>query len=336
MKELLSAQRDIDQGKFKPIYLLTGDEPYIMDQLAGYIQQRVMQEEHRGFNEVVLYGRDTTASQIAAEARRYPMMTERVLVLVREAQDLRGLEDLENYAQNPQPSTVLVLLYKHKKVDKRKKVVKLIQKQGGLFEFKKLYDNKIPEWINAYLRERNYNITPKASQLLLESLGSDLGKIDNELQKLLLIVPANRTIDDAVVEENIGISKDFNNFELHRAIGQRDLVKALQIQKYMAANIRQHPLVVTLAVLFSFFSKLMMTHQSSDKSDAGLARLLKVNPYFVTDYRQGMQNYNLRQCAQIIGHLRQCDRRAKGVGNATTDQGELLRELLYQIICLNI
>lgn len=333
MKEFQAIAKQVQQKNFKPIYLLMGDEPYFIDKLAHYIQKQALTEEERSFNEIVLYGKDVDAQAIVNEAKRYPMMAERVLVVVREAQDLRKWDALEAYAENPQPSTVLVLAHKYKKIDKRKKLYKLLQKNHVVLESKKMYDNQIPPWIDQQVKNRKCSITPKANQLLLESLGNDLGKIDMELDKLLLVVPPGSEINDQTIEENIGISKDFNNFELQKALRDKDLPRALMIQKYFAANTKSHPLVLTLTVVFNFFSKLMLAHQAKDKSDAGLARTLKVNPYFASDYSTGMRHYSLRKCAQTISDLRECDRRAKGVENNMVSDGELLRELIYKIIC---
>lgn len=333
MKDFQAIAKQVQQKNFKPIYLLMGDEPYFIDKLAHYIQKQALTEDERSFNEIILYGKDVDAQTIVNEAKRYPMMAERVLVVVREAQDLRKWEALEDYAQHPQKSTVLVLAHKYKKIDKRKKLYKLLQKNHVVLESKKMYDNQIPVWIEQQVKNRQCSITPKANQLLLESLGNDLGKIDMELDKLLLIVKSGSEIDDHIIEKHIGISKDYNNFELQKALRDKDLPRALTIQKYFAANIKSHPLVLTLTVIFNYFSKLMIAHQAKDKSEAGLARTLKVNPYFARDYSAGMRHYSLRQCALIVSYLRECDRRAKGVENNMVSDGELLRELIYKIVC---
>lgn len=323
--------KEIKQSQFRSIYLLSGEEPYFIDKIAQALEQKVLKEEEKSFNQSILYGSETTMQSVLAEARRYPMMSERVLVVVREAQHLKNWELLESYAENPQPSTVLVLAHKHKKVDKRRKAIKLIKDRHLLFEAKRVYDNQMPDWIQRSLKNRRLEVTPKACQILAESLGTDLARVENELDKLALIAEPGQTVDDQLVEANIGISKDFNNFELQRAFVERDFKKIMRIQRYYAANPKDHPLVLTLAVLFNFASKLMVAHQASDKSPRGLAATLKVNPYFVKDYTQALRHYDLKKCARMIGYLREADLRSKGVNNAQTPEHELLKELLFKM-----
>lgn len=324
--------KEIEAGKFRPIYFLMGEETYFIDSITKLIEQKALTEEEKSFNQTVLYGRDTDVATVVGEAKRYPMMAERVVIIVKEAQQLKKLEELENYVQNPQPSTVLVIAHKYKTLDKRKKLYKLLSNGHVLMESKKLYDNQVPDWIGQRLHEKGYKINMKAQILLAESLGTDLGRIENELKKLELVVPKGGSIDEVVVEENIGISKDYNNFELIKALGEQNFAKAMTIQKFFAANPKDNPLVVTLSLLYGFFSKLMIVHQAKDKTPKGLASLLKVNPYFVKDYQTGATHYDLKKLARIMGYLRECDKRSKGVGNATTPDGELLRELIFKII----
>jgi len=324
--------KDINAGNYKPIYFLMGEEPYFIDKVTRLIEQSALPEDQKSFNQTVLYGRDTDVRTVIGEAKRYPMMADRVVILVKEAQHLRKIEDLEPYVENPQKSTVLVLAYKYKSLDKRKKLYKLLSNGYVLLESKRLYDNQVPEWIRSNLKDKGYETSPKAVQLLAESLGSDLGRIESELQKLELIVPKGQLIDDKVVEENVGISKDFNNFELINALRDKDFGKAIQIQQYFAANPKDNPLVVTISLLYNYFSKLMLLHQSKDKSPRGLASLLRVNPYFVKDYQKGALNYDLKKLARIISYLRECDTRSKGVKNASVNYAKLLKELLCTII----
>lgn len=324
--------KEIEAGKFRPIYFLMGEETYFIDSITKLIEQKALTEEEKSFNQTVLYGRDTDVATVVGEAKRYPMMAERVVIIVKEAQQLKKLEELESYVQNPQPSTVLVIAHKYKTLDKRKKLYKLLSNGHVLMESKKLYDNQVPDWIGQRLHEKGYKINMKAQILLAESLGTDLGRIENELKKLELVVPKGGSIDEVVVEENIGISKDYNNFELIKALGEQNFAKAMTIQKFFAANPKDNPLVVTLSLLYGFFSKLMIVHQAKDKTPKGLASLLKVNPYFVKDYQTGATHYDLKKLARIMGYLRECDKRSKGVGNATTPDGELLRELIFKII----
>ncbi len=324
---------DIKKGKISPIYLLMGEEPYYIDRVADFIEDSVLQEEEKGFNQMLLYGRDVSIEDIVSHAKRYPMMAERQVIIVKEAQDLsRTIEKLADYAENPQPTTVLVLCYKYKKIDKRKKLAKTIAKTGVVFESKRLYENQIGDWIKKNLQAKNYEISPKAAQMLVEFLGTDLGKIDNELQKLQLICPQGTTITPELIEENIGISKDFNNFELRKAIGMKDTVKAHRIINYFSQNPRDNPMVVTVSLLFAFFSQLLQYHGLADKSQDNVAKALKVNRFFVSDYTVAARNYPMKKVSQVISFLRDADIKSKGVGATNISQGDLLKELLVKIM----
>ena len=333
MDEVKSIIANVKKGEVKPIYFLMGDEPYFIDKISNFIEDNVLQEEEKGFNQMLLYGRDVSIDDIVGNAKRYPMMAERQVVIVKEAQDLsRTIEQLTDYANNPQPSTVLVLCYKYKKLDKRKKLHKTIAKNGVIFESKKLYDNQVSEWIRKELQTRQYQIAPKAAQMLVEFLGTDLSKVDNELQKLQLICPKGTNITPEIIEENIGISKDFNNFELRKAIGTRDSLKAHRIINYFSQNPKDNPMVLTISLLFSFFSQLLQYHGLNDKSKSNVAKVLKVNPYFVSDYSIAAQNYPMKKVSQIISYLRDADVKSKGVGAANVPQGDLLKELLVKVM----
>ncbi|MGY5850288.1 DNA polymerase III subunit delta [Salegentibacter sp. F14] len=333
MEEAKQIVNNIRQGKIAPVYFLMGEEPYYIDKIADFIAENILSEEERGFNQMVMYGRDTTIDEISSNARRYPMMAERQVLIVKEAQDLsRSMESLSAYCDNPQPTTVLVMCYKYKKIDKRKKLYKSINKSGIIFESKRLYDNQVGPWIQTTLKSRGYTISPKAAQMLVEFLGTDLGKIDNELEKLQLITPKEVQITPELIEENIGISKDFNNFELRKAIGSRDVVKAHRIINYFAQNPKDNPLVVTISLLFSYFSQVLQYHGLSDKSKANVAKQLKVNPYFVSDYVEAAKNYPMKKVSRAIDLLHQTDAKGKGVGAANVSQGDLLKELLVKIM----
>ncbi|MFN4763108.1 DNA polymerase III subunit delta [Gillisia sp. Q332] len=333
MEEAIQIVKKIKNGQIHPIYFLMGEEPYYIDKISDYIEDNLLAEEEKGFNQMVLYGRDTSIDEIVSNAKRYPMMAERQLVIIKEAQDLsRSIEKLESYAENPQPTSVLVFCYKYKKIDKRKKLYKTISKTGVIFESKRLYENQIAGWIQKTLKSRDYNISPKAAQMLVEFLGVDLGKIDNELQKLQLITPKETLISPELIEENIGISKDFNNFELRKAIGLKDEVKAHQIINYFSQNSKDNPMVVTVTLLFSYFSQILQYHGLTDQSKANVAKVLKVNPYFVSDYVVAARNYPMKKVSGIIGFLRDADVKGKGVGAANVGQGDLLKELLVKIM----
>lgn len=254
MDEVKQIVSNIKNGNIAPIYFLTGEEPYYIDKIAEYIEKNALTEEERGFNQVILYGKEITIEDIVSNAKRYPMMAERQVVIVKEAQHLsRTIENLVSYADQPQPSTILVLCYKYNKLDKRKKLYKSIKKSGVIFEGKKLYENQVGEWIKKSLHSRGYGITFKAANLLVEFLGTDLGKIDKELEKLCLVVPKGVEINPEAIESNIGISKDYNNFELKKAIGERDVEKATRIVNYFAQNPKDNPFVLTITLLYSFF-----------------------------------------------------------------------------------
>lgn len=310
-----------------------GEEPYYIDRISDFIAENVLSEEERGFNQMVIYGRDTNIEDIVSNAKRYPMMAERQVVIVKEAQDLsRTIEKLVDYAANPQPTTVLVVCYKYKKIDKRKKLHKTVSKTGVIFEGKRLYENQVGDWIMKTMKSRGFGISPKAAQMLVEFLGTDLGKIDNELQKLQLICPEGTTISPEIIEENIGISKDFNNFELRKAIGEKDSLRAHRIINYFAQNPKDNPLVVTISLLFSYFSQILQYHGLNDKSKGAVAKQLKVNPYFVSDYVTAARNYPMKKVSRAISLLQETDVKSKGVGAANVSQGDLLKELLVKIM----
>ncbi len=332
MNEVKQIVTDIKNGNIKPIYLLMGEEPYYIDKISDFIEDNVLSEAEKGFNQVVMYGRDVDVEEIVSSAKRYPMMAERQVIIVKEAQDLaRQIDKLEAYAENPQPTTVLVLNYKYKKLDKRKKVTKNIAKNGVVFESKKLYDNQVPEWIYRVLKGKKYGIEPKASQMLVEFLGTDLAKISNELNKLMLILPKETIITPEHIEENIGISKDFNNFELQKAIGNRDVVKANKIINYFVQNPKDNPIVMTVSLLNSFFTRLLQYHGLKDKSKGMVAKTLGVSPYFISDYVDASRNYPMRKVSQVIAILRDADVKSKGVG-ANQSQGDILKELIFKIL----
>ena len=332
MNEIRNIISDIKSGNIKPIYFLMGEEPYYIDKISDYIEAHVLADSEKGFNQQVMYGRDATIEDIVAAAKRYPMMAERQVLIIKEAQDLsRNIEKLVSYAENPQPTTVLVLNYKYKKLDKRKKLHKVIAKTGFIFESKKLYENQVSDWIRKVLSEKNYKIEPKASLMLVEFLGTDLSKISNELGKLMLVLPVGTIISDTHIEENIGISKDFNNFELRKAVGEKQIVKANRIIKYFGENPKNNPLIMTISLLNGYFTQLLLFHGLKDKSKSAVARNLGVNPYFVDEYFVAARNYPMRKVAQVIAFLRDADVKSKGVG-ANQSNEDILKELLFKIL----
>ena len=282
---------------------------------------------------MVLYGKDVTIDDITSQSKRFPMMAEHQVVIVKEAQELsRSIEKLVAYAQQPQPSTVLVLNYKYKKIDKRKALYKAIAKSGVVYESKKLYDNKVPEWIRRVLSGQDYTITPKASEMLVEYLGTDLSRISNELDKLKIVLPKGTQIKPEHIEENIGISKDYNNFELRKAVGARNSFKAHQIARYFAENPKDNPIVVTISLLHSFFSQLLHLHGLHDKSPRAVSSALGINPYFVNEYILASRNYPMKKVSRVIALLHEYDVKSKGVGAKNLPQDQLLKELLVRIL----
>ena len=332
MDEVVKIVNDIKNGNIRPIYFLMGEEPYYIDKLCDYIDQNLLSEEEKGFNQTVLYGRDVSIEDIVSTCKRYPMMAERQVVIVKEAQELsKTIDKIESYAENPTPTTVLVFCYKYKTLDKRKKVTKLLEKNGLVYESKKLYDNQVGEWIKRVLSGKGFTIEPKASAMLVEFLGTDLSKINNELEKLQIILPKGSTITSKHIEENIGFSKDYNVFELRKAIGERNQIKAYKIAKYFSENPKDNPMVVTTSLVFSFFLQLLQYHGLKDKNPKNVASVLKVNPYFLKDYDVALRNYPMKKVSAIVAALRDIDVKSKGVGANSMPQHDLLKELLVKV-----
>ena len=323
---------DLKNKVYHPVYFLTGEEPYFIDEISDYIAKHVLDETEKGFNQTILYGRDVDVDGIIAESKRFPMMANHQVVIVKEAQTLKNIENLAPYLEKPLKSTILVICYKYKKLDKRKKFTKDVAKNGVLFESKKLYENRVQSWITEHLKREGYKITPRALVMLTEYLGTDLGTIANELEKLMVNIPKGTEVDADNVETNIGISKEFNRFELQKALGAKNVVKANQIINYFASNPNSNPVVLTISSLFIYFSKLVLYHRLPDKSRNNVASMLKINPYFVGEYEAAARNYQPHQLAGIIDKLRVYDMRSKGVENVTVSGDELVKELVYKIL----
>ena len=323
---------EIHKKNFAPIYFLTGDEPYFIDMISDTIENEALDEADRAFNQIVVYGRDVDVETIANHARSFPMMGDRMVVIVKEAQDVKNLENFEPYIDTIPDTTLLVFAYKYKKFDKRKALAKKIDKKGVWFESKALRDYNIPGWIQGYLKDEGYSITPKATQMLADYLGTDLHKIANEIKKLTITQPKNRSIDDADVERNIGISKDYNVFELQNAIGSRDVLKANRIVNYFGDNGKDNPLLVTAINLYGFFTKVMKLHCTQDKSQSNLASVLGVNPFFVKDYQVAARNYPPQICIRNMSILREYDLKSKGYESGDVSEKDLYREMIFKLM----
>ncbi len=333
MKEFQQIMADLKNRQFKPIYFLMGEETYYIDAITNYIIDNVLTEEEKGFNQSIYYGKDVDAATIVMAARRYPMMSQYQVVVVKEAQSLDKIEELQHYASAPLSSTILVVNYKYKTLDKRKKLGTILKKSNGIFEFKKMYDNQVSAWITGYLKQENLAIDMKASSLLADALGTDLSKIVKELDKLKVAVGAGVTqITPEHIEKNIGLSKDYNSFELQKAILAKDILKANKIIKVFAKNPKDHPIQATISVLFNYFSKLMIYYYLGDKGKANVAKELGINPYFVQDYAIGARNYSGRKVVSVISILREFDMKSKGFGNVSADTGDLLKEMIFKIM----
>ncbi len=334
MDEVKQLVDDIRLRRLAPLYFLMGEEPYYIDRISEFIAGNVLTEEERSFNQMVLYGKETSLEEIIGQAKRYPMMSEYQVVIVREAQHLsRTIEQLVDYASNPQPTTVLVICYKYKTLDKRKKLIKTLKAGNAVvFESKKLYENQVADWIRRILSGGHLKISHKAAAMLVEYLGTDLSRISNELDKLKIVLPEGAEITPQTIEDHIGISKDFNNFELKKAIAERDIPRATQIIKYFAQNPKENPFVLTVALLHTFFTQLLQYHGLGDHNPKHVAQALRINPYFVSEYQTAARNYPMRQVSQIVGVLREMDLKGKGVGSPALSQQDLLQELLYKII----
>ena len=334
--------KDLKSRKFKPVYLLHGEESYYIDKISDYIEQNALSDAEKGFNQTVFYGKDSDVMSIINSAKRFPMMSDYQVVIVKEAQDLKwgkdddgkkSVDQMLSYLENPLSSTILVFCYRNGKFDKRKKTYKAIEKKGVVYESAEIYDNKVPGWIEDFVREKGYSIDARASALLAEYLGNDLSKVANELEKLMLNVKKGEEISSQDVENNIGISKEYNVFELQSAIARKDAFKVNQIINYFAANPKNNPIVLLLGTLNNYFTKILKYHYATDRSQQGLARELGVSPFFVKDFEIAGRNFSKQKTFQIISYLRECDLKAKGVdASGNTDQGELMKELLFKII----
>lgn len=330
MEDAFKIINEIKAGKISTAYFLMGEESYYIDMISDHIEDHVLSEDEKSFNQTVFYGRDSNIHDVISTCRRFPMMAEKQVVLLKEAQDNKDLEELISYLQNPMPSTILVICYKNGKLDARKKLSKVLAKTSVLFESKKLYDDAIPAWIKREVARRNYQIDVKSTEILSQFLGTSLSKINNELNKLEIILPPGSTITPTVIEENIGFSKDFNNFEFRSAIGAKNQKKAFIIAQKFSENPKDNPLVVTSSLMFQFFTQLLKYHALKDKSSKNAAAALGINTYFLKEYESAARNYPMRKVSSVIANIRELDIRSKGVG-ASLPHHDLLKEVLVKI-----
>ena len=333
-----SVLKDLLAGRYAPVYFLQGDEPYFIDKIAGFIEKNTLSETEKGFNQMVMYGKDVDVATILNNARRFPMMADRQVVIVKEAKDIQDLNKqegqtmLENYVKNPQPSTVLVFCHKYKTLDGRKALTKSLDKHAVFVTTKKLYDNQVPDWITQYVMEKGFSIERKAAFMLTEYIGNDLERLANEIDKVLINFQEKVQIDAALIQKYVGISKEYNVFELQKALTVRDVVKANRIIQYFESNPKNHPVIPMIAMLFGFYSKLLLIYHSGEKSEAGVARLLKINPFFAKEYMVAIQKYSLPLVIRNISFLRKADLQSKGIESGGLTEGQLLKELVFKLL----
>ena len=324
--------QQINNKVYQPVYFLMGEESYYTDKISDYISENVLTQEEKEFNQITLYGKDTDVATVISEAKQFPFGSAYRVVIIKEAQDIKKIEDLEVYLDNSLSSTILVVCYKYKKIDKRKSFGKNLSKKCILFDSKKLFENQIPSWIKTEVKEQGFSIDDKSANILTQYLGNDLSKINNELSKLVLHLKKGEQITPEIIEDNIGISKDFNVFELQNALGIKDVLKSNQIIKYFSENPKNHPFILTLSSLFSFFQKVMIYQNLKDKSSKNAASALGVNPYFISQFQTASRNYPMKKLFKIFTYLKEYDLKSKGVNNTSTADDELLKELTFKIL----
>ncbi|OJV38733.1 MAG: DNA polymerase III subunit delta [Bacteroidales bacterium 36-12] len=324
---------NLKQGKFAPIYFLMGEEPFYIDLISDYIQNNILDESQKEFDLSVLYGKDVDISSVINAAKRFPMMSPYQILIIKEAQNIKDIDKLEFYLKNYSPSTILVICYKYGTVDGRRKWVTDLKKIGVVYDSKKLRDYEIAAWITKYAKEKSLVIDEKAVIMLADFLGTDLSKIANELEKLSIIMPAgNNRITPDIIEKNIGISKDFNVFELQDALIKRDIVKANRIVNYFAANKKANPIQMIVAQLFGFFSNLMIFHYLPEKTAEAAASEFKIHPFVARNYLNAAKSFNALKTMNIISYIRETDARSKGIDNISADDSDLFKELIFKIL----
>ncbi len=325
---------DLSKKIYYPIYILSGEEPYYIDKIADYIAENVLTEEEQSFNQTIVYGKDSDVHNISQLARKFPMMSNYQVIIVKEAQDLKNIEDFEHYAQNPMKSTILVLCYKYKKYPKTSNFAKHVKKCGVIFDSEAIRDYKVGEWIREYVKNKKYSIDETTSEMLAQYLGTSLHKLVNELQKLMIILPAGSTITKADIERNIGISKDYNTFELTDAFSEKNSLKVQRIMQAFAANPKENPPSKVIPILFSYFKTLLLLHFIPNKTNEIIAETLKISNsnFIIQKYLRASKNYSPQKLVQIISLLREFDLKTKGVNSGSTSEGDMMRELAFKIL----
>lgn len=328
----------IKSNNYAPIYFLQGEETYFIDQISDYIEANALTEAEKGFNQTIMYGKDCKMNEILTNARRFPMMAEKQVVIVKEAQEVDDLKKsggqklLEHYLQSPVPSTILVFAHKYKSLDKRTSLYKLLEKSAVTVSTKKMYDNQVPAWVKTLVASKGHKVDDQAAQLLADYIGNDLERLANEVDKMAINLKEPSLIDAKMVQTNVGINKDYNVFEFQNALLRMDVVKANQIVNYFESNPKKHPVIPVIALVYGLFSKLLVVHGSSDKSEKSLASKLKVSPYFVKDYILGARNYPFSQVISNLKSLRKADMQSKGIDSPAINDGDILRELTFRLM----
>ncbi|MFY0653218.1 MAG: DNA polymerase III subunit delta [Cyclobacteriaceae bacterium] len=328
----------LQNNEYSPLYFLQGDEPFFIDQVSDFVEENAIDEGLRGFNQTILYGKETDLQTIMTHAREFPMMAERRVIIVKEAQELTtinkelGEKLLGTYAENPQPSTVLVFCYKYKSLDKRKKLFKALDQHAIVMNSTKMYDNQLPTWVEGFVKSKGFKIDQKAVHLIVENIGNNLSRISNEIDKMLVNFGEEKDIKPDHVFKYIGISKEYNVFELQKALAYKNVLKANEIIKYFESDLKKNPIIPVIAILFSFFNKVLLVHHSKDKSDRAVASLLKVNPFFVKEYMMAAKNYHLANVIRNISFIREADLRSKGIDNVSIKDGQILKELVFKLM----
>jgi DNA polymerase-3 subunit delta len=322
---------DWKKGLFKPVYWLEGEEEYFIDKAINYAETSILSESESSFNLTVFYGKDSSWPEVINACRRYPMFAERQVVIIKEAQHMRDIEKLEAYVDNPLSSTVFIVSYKDKKVDGRTKFAKLLKEKGVLVTTKKMYEDKVPEWTQELLESKGRSISPKGLALFVDHIGNDLTRIENEINKISINLGKRKTITEEDIEEFVGVSKEFNVFELQSAIAHRDFAKALRIILYFEANPKAAPIQLVLPSLYSFFSKVFMVFGAGTTDEKGVAAAIGVNPFFVKDYMKAASNYNFQGVERILLLLHQYNLKSIGINSPGTEDGSLLKEMLYKM-----